>query len=159
MLALVRCQIAQFDRFSQRRGLTKREAQSFTGYSVHRSRSIADQCNVPTIDALEPAAGCHGPALRAEHCGRLKPALQFGKFVQRVIDADLRIARNRGDTHRVRSNGRHVNLAFLAPVELHVIRPWRNTVMPSESEPAAIAGARIQPGPAPHQGVFSISAD
>src|ERR1035438_4632560 len=55
-------------------------------------------------------------------------------------------------------DGRDVELAAIAPVDLHVLTPRGHGVVAAESEAAALVVAGIEPGPAAHGRVAAIGA-
>lgn len=68
------------------------------------------------------------------------------------------MSRDRGDTNGVRTDGRHVNLVRIAPVELHMVGPRFDAIMPPEAEAAPIAKEHIETSPLPDQRAFRRSS-
>jgi hypothetical protein len=76
-----------------------------------------------------------------------------------MVQPKLRIARDGGDTHRVRADGRHVDLACAAPVELRVVAPRFNSILPAEPEAAPVTNEDVETRPFAHERAFAIGAD
>jgi hypothetical protein len=99
MLPLVLSQIAAFNCLGQGRGLTECEAKPLARDGVHRSRRISDERGALAINSFELARRSNRSTLGADRFAVLEPSFQIGDFLESIIQAELRISRDRRDTN------------------------------------------------------------
>src|SRR6266496_3692756 len=73
-----------------------------------------------------------------------------------MVQPRVRVAREENYTDFLRSDRGDVDLTIRAPVDLHAIRPRRDTIVPAEAKAAARASVIIETGPAPDARILPV---
>src|SRR5579871_5851419 len=109
--------------------------------------------------APESAGGRDGAPFDIRWCGFGQTPAQVGASGQNRAQPHVRIGRNQRNANRFTGYRRDIDLAIVAPIDLHVIGPRFNAVVLPKSKTAAMAANGVKPSPASNSGILSVSSN
>ena len=136
MSLLIASEVSTRQAIAQQRGLPKAEAKTFSRNGIHSARGVAHQHRSATIYAPQFAGDGDCAPFAGSVFRIFEARAKFRKFPERVVNPQLqlRAGRDQRQTNFFAANGRDINLAVTAPMQLHEVRPGRYAVVAPEAE-------------------------
>ena len=144
---------------SENIGLAEGHGETFTGDGVYGAGGVADERDGIGVDAFEPACGGDAATLRGNLGGVAEALDDLREVVEKALAVKVRAWRNEDGADLVGGDGRDVDLADFAPVDLNVLAPRLDAIVTACADALARLKGVVETGPGADARGGSVGAD